>query len=518
MHRLGRMRRRGAGLVLAVGLLAAGLLAGAGVAVAAPTRPTADPFYRWTGSLTNLAPGAVLRTRSVEVNGGGTSAPYAGLEVLYRTTDQLGQPSATVATVIKPAASLGVKLLSYQTFYDGVADTCRPSYTLQNGSGSPGLEEGLMLPYLNQGYTIVTSDYEGETDDFGAGRESGQGTLDAIRAAEHVLGVGSEAPVGLIGYSGGSIASEWASELQPSYAPELHLIGVAEGGIPVDFTHTLHYIDGSSDWAGAIPAVGIGLARAYRIDFTRYLSPYGAQVAAQVEQGCINEAGYPGLTFEKMLKPQYQDWEKVPIFVRIFNDSIMGRTAAPREPLLMRVGNRGDGGDGVMIAGDVQQLAHEYCTRGVTVDFEVYNGDTHYTAAVPFEAEALTFLDARYAGLPATNRCSQIPAGNPLTPLPPAPTPPVASPHLRFRGLAVERREHGIVVGLSSSGATATNVTVELTRNRKLVCLVRLAHVGAARRRVVLRVRAGMPPPGRYVLLVLIGRHRMLRHGIAVPR
>ena len=55
----------------------------------------------------------------------------------------------------------------------------------------------------------------------------------------------------------------------------------------------------------------------------------------------------------------------------------------------MRVGNRGDGGDGVMIAKDVQQLAYEYCKRGVTVDFQVLDGDDHYAAAVPFEAQAL---------------------------------------------------------------------------------------------------------------------------------
>ena len=34
-------------------------------------------------------------------------------------------------------------------------------------------------------------------------------------------------PTGMLGYSGGSIATEWASELAPSYAPELNIIGAA---------------------------------------------------------------------------------------------------------------------------------------------------------------------------------------------------------------------------------------------------------------------------------------------------
>ena len=73
-----------------------------------------------------------------------------------------------------------------------------------------------IIPYLQQGYTVVTSDYEGPADDFGAGRESGEGTLDAIRAADHQLRVSTRrTPVALTGYSGGSIASMWAAQLQP---------------------------------------------------------------------------------------------------------------------------------------------------------------------------------------------------------------------------------------------------------------------------------------------------------------
>ncbi len=49
----------------------------------------------------------------------------------------------------------------------------------------------------------------------------------------------------MVGYSGGSIATEFASELAPKYAPELNIVGVAEGGIPVDFAHNLTYINGS---------------------------------------------------------------------------------------------------------------------------------------------------------------------------------------------------------------------------------------------------------------------------------
>ena len=149
-------------------------------------------------------------------------------QALYRTQNQLGQPTATVATIIPPSAAgpPPTKLLSYQTFYDGLDDSCRPSYTLQGGvpaTGSGNADNNLLLGYVRDGYTVVSSDYEGPTDDYTAGRESGYGTLDGIRAAENKLGLPATAPVGLVGYSGGAIASDWASELEPSYATELNI-------------------------------------------------------------------------------------------------------------------------------------------------------------------------------------------------------------------------------------------------------------------------------------------------------
>ncbi len=50
-------------------------------------------------------------------------------------------------------------------------------------------------------------------------------------------------PVGMVGYSGGSTATEFASELAHTYAPDLDIVGVAEGGIPVDPFHNLTYVD-----------------------------------------------------------------------------------------------------------------------------------------------------------------------------------------------------------------------------------------------------------------------------------
>jgi hypothetical protein len=89
----------------------------------------------------------------------------------------------------------------------------------------------------------------------------------------------------------------------------------------------------------------------------------------------------------------------------------------------MAVGNHDGTGDGVMVAADVEALAHEYCQQGVPVTFseytvDQYTGLDHTEAITPFESAALPFLEERFAGAPPVNGCASIGVGNSLAPLP----------------------------------------------------------------------------------------------------
>ncbi len=405
-------------------LLASGTVA---AQAAGPVLPSKDPFYTYSGSkpLSQIAPGTVLKKRPITLDIASLTVPYASEQVLYRTTGELGQPTVTVTTIINPLASpLGTKIVSYQTAYDALGSECDPSYTLRGGN--PGnttaqAEAAIIATYVTAGFTVTVPDYEGTSLDWGAGQESGYGTLDGIRAAENYLAVPSSTQAGMLGYSGGSIATEWASELAPKYAPELNIIGAASGGVPVNFAHNLTYINGGTSWSGVIPAVLLSLGHAFGVNVDHYLSGYGKQIAAQVAGQCIASfaAAYPGLTYQQLVKVQYQNVFQIPVLVRILNKLIMGTTPGhPAEPLLLGVGNADGTGDGIMIAGDVQELAYEYCQQGVPVTFDTYSGLPHTEAAVPFETHALTFLENLFLGLPAPNGCSSISPGNSLAPLP----------------------------------------------------------------------------------------------------
>ena len=111
----------------------------------------------------------------------------------------------------------------------------------------------------------------------------------------------------MIGYSGGAIATGWASALAPSYAPDVNsrLVGAAEGGVLVAPAHNLHYIDGSFVWAGVAPMAIVGISRAFGIDLKPYLSDYGLAQFNKLQNASIATVlgAYPGLKFAKLAKP-----------------------------------------------------------------------------------------------------------------------------------------------------------------------------------------------------------------------
>ncbi|OAX84550.1 hypothetical protein ACJ72_01069 [Emergomyces africanus] len=110
------------------------------------------------------------------------------------------------------------KALLYQFAGDATSPNCAPSYAKLNSS-EPGGRMGtatthaefiLGMAALERGWVVTTTDFEGSNAAF----------LPNIR----------DANVAMWGYSGGSLASGFAAELQPSYAPELWIVGAALGG------------------------------------------------------------------------------------------------------------------------------------------------------------------------------------------------------------------------------------------------------------------------------------------------
>ena len=431
--------------VTAVTALAVAGFAGAPAPLAqAATAPARGSFYTYTGStpLAQIKPGTVLKTRTLSYHVAGIALPVRVIQLVYRSAGALGQPTTNVTSVLEPPVPLSSpRAVSYQSFYDSLNPADEPSVQIAGDVTLGGLvtdaESVVIAPLLLQGYTVIVPDTEGQTADFSSSPEYGTSTLNSIRAATNspLTGLTKSTPVGLFGYSGGAIATGWAAQMAPAYAPDVNrqLVGAAEGGVLVDPAHNLTYVDGSSIWAGIIPMAIIGIARGFHIDITPYLSSYGRQLYNSLQTASIaNVLGqYPGLTFAQLAKPQYANPASIPVLVKVENELNAGSLGSPTIPMFIGQGANGilEGtpgnkpgigpGDGVMVAGDVRTLARDFCASGTAVDYTQYNALSHVTTFPVWAPAALAWLDGLFAGNQAANDCSQIAPGNSLAPVKP---------------------------------------------------------------------------------------------------
>ena len=411
---------------------------------AAGATTSTDPFFQYTGStpLADVAPGTILKSRTISVYIAGLQTSLKATQLVYRSTDALQRPAANVTTIFAPdcakvSCANKNKVISYQSFYDSLNPEDGPSRAYAGGRRLPDLlpavETVLFGTYVKKGYTVVISDTEGQKANFAAGPEYGYNTLDSIRAAFNApqIGLSRDAKVVMMGYSGGAIATEWAAELAPSYAPDLkpNLIGAAFGGTLVSPEHNLTYVEGTPIWGGVMPMAVIGVSRSYEIDIQKYLTPRGLEVYDKMQKASIAYVlgMYRDVTWKDLVKPEYQDRTKIKEYVEAVNKVIMGTGGTPEIPLQIGQGTGGiwegtkpspiwGAGDGVMLAGDVRTLARQYCAQGVPVQHKEW-GTSHFLTMVNWLPWATAWIDDRFAGKPAPQNCGSIAPGNPLTPL-----------------------------------------------------------------------------------------------------
>lgn len=113
------------------------------------------------------------------------------------------------------------------------------------------------------GWYITIPDFEGPLTSFTEGVQSGHAVIDSVRASlDPRFGLTDGARYALWGYSGGSLASEWAAELQIQYAPELSFAGAALGGLVSNVSSIYSAVTGTR-WAALIPESLLGMTSQY---------------------------------------------------------------------------------------------------------------------------------------------------------------------------------------------------------------------------------------------------------------
>lgn len=396
--------------------------------VSIPTPPN-DPFYEPPRGWESANNGDILRTRKIETGLIGVDKMNVkeAYQILYRTTGTYAtNASTTVTTVIVPHNAQPNKLVNYVAFTDANGPQCAPSYTIRMGGNfandiSMTYQQLVYTTFLNDGYIVTVPDHQGPTRAFGAGPLEGRMSLDGIRATLNFkpLGLKKNAKVATYGYSGGSIASGWAAELQPTYAPEINAVGFALGGIVANISSTVENINGGMYSAFAFAGFA-GLYYAYK-GFQDWITPKLTDEAhtalESARRTCLvqNLLKYP---FQNLLSDKYVQGGSTllhePVFVEVLDQLVMGtnKSQTPKAPVYMFHGHH----DEIIPFPSALKSGKAWAHQGANIFFQEYTDLLmgHITTAFLTIPDVLFFVRDRMQDKPFVKGWNHKLSDNPL--------------------------------------------------------------------------------------------------------
>ena len=84
-----------------------------------------------------------------------------------------------------------------------------------------------------------------------------------MKQSGDITGIDVDPIITLTGYSGGGLTSEWTAELQPTYAPDINIVGIALGGLVPNLSASTEYVNGGLFSSLGPPGI-VGLSHDYQ--------------------------------------------------------------------------------------------------------------------------------------------------------------------------------------------------------------------------------------------------------------
>ncbi|EME23155.1 lipase family protein [Rhodococcus triatomae] len=394
-----------------VACLAAALTMAAGgiTAAALPIYPASDPDPFFSAPADFVAahqPGDVLKIRQMPPN-----LYFPGSEVwelLFRTTDSEGKPIAANTTLLVPPNFVpDSPLVSYQHIINALGHKCKIATELYTTDPLTQIREapGLNIA-LARGWAVALPDHLGPRMAYGAAKLGGQITLDGIRAVKRVPELRVvNSPVGLGGYSGGGMATSWAAALAPTYAPELDIVGAAEGGAPMNLVKMASALGTNPHPAfGLAMAAALGLEREYpdRMNVSGQLNDNGRWLQSMIRDGCTNEIMFWGVGRSASQVTDNVNFMDDPSAWRVMEEnSLELYPGVPTVPIFEWHSPT----DTLVPVDAIDNTVRRYCDAGVPVQTLLTPSPDHLSAAVLGLPQALDWLDGRFRGTPAPSTC-----------------------------------------------------------------------------------------------------------------
>lgn len=372
----------------------------AGFVMAFPCNSTAaatldDSFYVPPVPLPAGSPGDIIRWRSAQAGPPSARALAEAWQLMYLSTDGLGNPMAVSGTLLVPKGlpTQGMPIIAIAPGTAGPAFRCAPSRMINKGAY---YEQPAINDMLASGYAVAVTDYVGyhpePSTTYIIGRSMGAAVLDIVRAAQRMpaVSLSSNAPVMFRGYSQGGAAAMWAGQMIDSYAPELDLRGVVAGGVPANLAQVALPLNGQEGFGVLLYAL-LGQDNLYpELSLDPYLNASGKQaVEDMVSDMCILELlqDFQGLSLADVtdINPLTG-----PRLERIAENQLGNGT------INVPVYQYHEMEDGLVAFGQAKDLRNLYCAKGVELTWVPM--DTQGSSGV------IRHINLVYRGNPGVNQ------------------------------------------------------------------------------------------------------------------
>ncbi|OXM73123.1 MULTISPECIES: lipase family protein [Amycolatopsis] len=395
-------------LAALVGLV---LFAGGAVAFSPPSAVAASPvlpgpfddsFYTPPSPLPAGSPGDVIRWRpTVPLMNAANADAW---EVMYLSTNALGERNAVTGTVLVPKGvdRSTAPIVGFAVGTQGPAFKCTPSKAIERGTlyDQPAINDS-----LSSGYAVAVTDYEGYSPTtvptYITGQSMGPAVIDSVRAAQRLsqAGLSDGAKVIFQGYSQGGGGALWAAEKQPTYAPEMNLVGAVAGGVPADLTEVAKGLDGYLGF-GFLAFAAVGLDAAYpELRLDSYLNETGRQQLAEAKRNaCVVEL-LTNYAFKKISDYTTSNPLDTPEWQARLAENKLG-AAPPRVPVFQYHAAL----DEIVNTPQAEALHKRYCAAGVREQWSTYVSD-HLSGIFAGNADAHKWIVDRFAGKEAPSNC-----------------------------------------------------------------------------------------------------------------
>ncbi len=365
--------------------------------VLVPT-PGLPSFYAVPSPLPHAPAGTLLKSAPLTVPG----LHGAMFRVMYLSTNAVGAPVAVTGLVAVPGTpppAAGYPVVSWAHGTTGMAPQCAPSLDLNGIQATAGLANAV----LDRGWVFTATDYQGEGTPgplpYLVGSVAAHDTVDIVRAARHLAAAHASATYAIWGHSEGGHSALYGLELGPTYAPELHLVGVVAGAPPSQFGLFYPALRNSPGRFYVLMIEG-GFNAAYgstRAPLDRVLTPLGVGLVPDLTTGCSTEImravdQYP---FDQVFKA---DPQSDPSWKALVAENDPGTFSAPVPvPLLIPQGAN----DTTVPPVTTQLLTQHLCQVHQDVARWLYPGYGHGDVVAAYVGDVGRWLADRFAGLPA---------------------------------------------------------------------------------------------------------------------